>query len=255
MIKKIRFLKKLSVLIILICVYGCREHKNETVQESIEPEENIEEYEEVTIDEQQTIGNTPTSPELEDYKVILSVDGEMDKGENGVLVVWIGASGVEVSFKDDMVQDETTIPSDIGQYAKITPFAPDFDIKNYSADACYKIDPSGSKVQFTLVPKSTGVYDVNVNIQLYESNDCSGAFVPKTSETLSVTVKVNVGKEASKKVNSLLEIVWENFVKFWGAFVALLFGALLFVIKKKIKKKTGYEEKQEEEGKKSENNN
>ena len=83
---------------------------------------------------------------------------------------------------------------------------------------------------------------MSVNIQLYETNDCEGAFIPKTSETLSVTVDVNTKKEIEKKVDTLGQIVWDKFVKFWGALVALIFGAILFVIRKKIKQKTGYDE-------------
>lgn len=196
----------------------------------------------ITDEEVGTIGNT-TAPGLENYKVVLSVDGTINMNENGVLVVWIGADTVEVTFEEGTVQDETTIPTEIGQYAKVTPFAPDFDIINPIEDSCYKIHPSGSEIRFSLQPKSTGTYNVSVNIQLYEADDCQGAFVPKTSETLSVIVDVNTQKEIEKKVNTLGEIVWEQFLKFWGALVALIFGAILFIIRKKIKKKTGYEEK------------
>ena len=196
-------------------------------------------------EEVRSIGNT-TVPGLENYKVVLSVDGTINMNENGVLVVWIGADTVEVAFEEGTVQDQTIIPTEIGQYAKVTPFAPDFDIINPTEDSCYKIHPSGSEIRFSLQPKSTGTYNVSVNIQLYETEDCQGAFVPKASETLSVIVDVNTQKEIEKKVNTLGEIVWEQFLKFWGALVALIFGAILFIIRKKIKKKTGYEEKIDE---------
>ena len=49
-------------------------------------------------------------------------------------------------------------------------------------------------------------------------------------------------EEIHKRKKNLIETVWDYLSDFWEAFVALIFGALLFVIRKFIKKKTGYGE-------------
>ena len=49
----------------------------------------------------------------------------------------------------------------------------------------------------------------------------------------TIKVRVNYWK-------AIWDPVWDGFTYFWGAFVALVFGALLFVVRNFIKKKTGY---------------
>ena len=84
-----------------------------------------------------------------------------------------------------------------------------------------------------------GDFSVSADIEMYKKEDCSDAAVPQSGvQTLSVQVKVD-------KVQELSDIVWENFKKFWGALVALIFGAVLFVIRRRIKKSTGYEAPEE----------
>lgn len=188
------------------------------------------------------IAQDTTLIKSEDYKVILSVDSAINKNETGILQVWIGASNIEASFSPGMVQDETMVPSTIGSYAKITPVAPDFEIEYLTEDKCHKIHPSGSDVRFLLKPKMPGTYKVSANVEIYKANDCNGASVPKTSKMLSVIVDVDTKKEISKKIQELLNIIWDKFLSFWGALMALVFAALLFVIKRKIKKKTDFDE-------------
>ena len=180
--------------------------------------------------------------EPDDYRIILSVDSVINKNETGILKIWIGAPDIEVYFSEGVVQDETTIPSSIGKYAKITPVAPDFEVKNLTEDKCHKIHPSGSEVRFLLTPKTTGTYKVSANIEIYEATDCNGTSIPKTAETLSVTVNVNTKKEISKKFHKLGNIIWEKFLTFWGALITLVFTFLLFLIRRKIKRKTNFDE-------------
>ena len=238
------------------------ESAEETVEESAEEtveefaEETVEESTEETVEEStaesveelpEEVIEEPISPSIQtnDYKVILSVDSTINMNESGMLHVWIGDTGVTVSISEGMVTDATTIPTDIGKYAKITPVAPNFEIESLTNNECHKIHPSGSEVRFILKAKSTGTYKVSANIELYEGVDCTGTSVPKTSETLSVIVQVNTKKEISKKMLSLGDIVWEKFLSFWGALTTLLFAAVLFLIRKKIKNKTGFDEKPE----------
>ena len=176
-------------------------------------------------------------PNDDKYRVILSVDSLINKNESGELHVWIGAPETEISFSAGTTQDETSIPQSIGKYAKITPIAPDFEIENPNTDKCYKLDPSGSEIIFIIRPKESGKYKVSAQIEIFETNDCSGASIPKAVKKLTVEVKVNTKKEIEKKVNSLWEILWDKFLSFWGALLALIFSALLFIIRRKIKKK------------------
>ena len=176
----------------------------------------------------------------DDYKVVLETDENLKMNEAGELKVWIGAKDIIKIAAPDRVQDETLIPASIGQYAKITPYAPDFTVTPLEV-TCIKIHPSGSDVRFTLIPNKSGTLKVSANIQLYDTPDCTGTAVPKTAATLSVVVKVDTKSEVMAKLGELGTIVWDNFLTFWGALVALLFGALFFIIRRKIKKKTGYD--------------
>jgi hypothetical protein len=156
--------------------------------------------------------------------------------------VWIGAPQIKVSVDPGMTQDQSTIPATIGDYAKITPIAPDFEVKNTSEEKCYEIHPSGSNVRFLLKPKMTGSYKVSANIEIFKASECTGTSIPKTSEILTVTVDVNTKKEISKRTHELWDIVWEKFVTFWGGLITLFFAVILFLIRRKIKKKTKFDE-------------
>lgn len=180
--------------------------------------------------------------EKKDFKVILSVDSLMYLGQSGMLQVWIGREDVDVSFSKGMTQDVKTMSSTIGKFAKITPFAPDFEIEAISTIVCHKIDPNGSEVSFGLVPKDEGNYRVSANIDLFETPDCTGISVPKTAKVLSVFVGVDMKKEISKKVHEMESVAWDKFKIFWVALMTLIFGAAIFVIRRFIKNKTGYEE-------------
>ena len=63
---------------------------------------------------------------------------------------------------------------------------------------------------------------------------------------MSVTVEVDSANRKKNRIEEILGVVWDYFTEFWEAFVALFFGALLFVIRKYTKKKTGYYEKPNE---------
>ncbi len=139
----------------------------------------------------------------DDYKVVLETDENLKMNEAGELKVWIGAKDIIKIAAPDRVQDETLIPA--------------------------------------LIPNKSGTLKVSANIQLYDTQDCSGTAVPKTAATLSVVVKVDTKSEVMAKLGELGTIVWDNFLTFWGALVALLFGALFFIIRRKVKKKTGYD--------------
>ncbi|WP_215223280.1 hypothetical protein [Echinicola shivajiensis] len=187
-----------------------------------------------------------TSPHmpLEDYKAVLEVDKRIKLHQNASLIVWIGDESTAYVADAEAVVDAEVFPARIGQYAKVKPIAPDFEIVP-SETGCIKIDPSGSKVQFTLKAIEEGTFEVSAEIQLFDNPNCEGTPVPKTTEHLSVTVEVDKDYRWKNRINKLGEIFWDKFFSFWGALVALVLGFLIYIIRKFLKNKTGYEEGEE----------
>lgn len=179
---------------------------------------------------------------LDNYKIILATNEKIFKNQTCELKIWIGAEKMEVSFSEGMITDQTSIPASIGQYAKITPYAPDFEISPAQM-TCVKIDPSGSEVRFTLTPKSSGKFKVSANIELFNNPDCTGPAIPKTAKTLSVTVTTDRIHEIREALKEMGEVVWDKFMSFWGIVITLFFAAALFVVRRFIKEKTGYDDK------------
>lgn len=183
---------------------------------------------------------SPAVPD-DNYKVILATSPEIFKNETCELKIWIGAEKIEVTFSEGMITDQTSIPATIGQYAKITPYAPDFEVSPAQM-TCVKIDPSGSEVRFTLKPKSSGKFKVSANIELFDNPDCTGPAIPKTAKTLSVEVKTNTKFVVLDGLQKMGAVVWDKFMSFWGIVITLFFAAALFVIRRFVKKKTGYDD-------------
>ena len=176
----------------------------------------------------------PETPALENYKVKLAASKSLKfPGGSGQLNVWIGAAKYENSFSIDMTQTDTTIPA-VGQSATVEAFAPDFKVQP-NTTKCILIFPQGSEVRFSLIPKAHGEFKVGANIYLYESENCSGTPIPRTTASLTVKVVVNSKSE-------LWDIFWEKALQFWGALVALLFALLLFLIRAKLKKWFGFDQ-------------
>ncbi len=84
-------------------------------------------------------------------------------------------------------------------------------------------------------------------VELFEGDACQGTPVPKSAETLSISVRVDTAHVVRDKADDLLSVLWDKFLNFWGAFVALLFAVLLFVIRRKLTAKTGFKEKENED--------
>ena len=212
----------------------------EEVDEPVELIESNEPAEEIETEESGEVIEPSPSKALDKYQVVLSVDENLMLKEKGELTVWIGAEENKVEATPGMAQDETSIPASIGQYAKITPFAPNFEVSpvEYS---CIRIHPSGSEVRFELSPISAGDFEVSANIELYDNPECTGTPVPKSAAKLSVMVGVDRKKNALEKLTEMGTILWDKFLVFWGALIALVFGFILYLIRKKMKNKTGYD--------------
>jgi hypothetical protein len=178
-----------------------------------------------------------------DYDVILGVTEKMAfPSTSGQLRVWIGGAGLNANFPARLVQQAKSlfVSPDIVA-AEVLPYAPDFDISPSEA-LCMKLDPSGSEVRFELIPKKTGTFFVGAEVYLFTTDDCSDSPIPKTAADLEVTVNVSVSGLIDEGTGEMGSVLWEKFISFWGALVALFFGLILFLIRgKKLKKCSGFQ--------------
>jgi hypothetical protein len=175
----------------------------------------------------------------DDYEAILDVTEKMELHQKGDLRVWIGMAHYAPEEESGMARKTTYFPADEGNYARITPYAPDFTIEPEESQIM-RIVPSGSSVLFTIIPEKKGEFRISAKIELYDNPDFEGVPIPKTTNIVSVVVTVDPKVNLMDRLGQLGTVVWDNFLKFWGAVVALIFGALLFVTRKFIHKKTGF---------------
>jgi hypothetical protein len=175
-----------------------------------------------------------------DYKIVLGADARIKvPGLPGELRVWIGDPLTEPHLPSQMSRAEGRLPA-IGQTAKVTPFAPAFEI-DPGESVCVKIDPTGSVVRFKLKPTTVGIFNVGADVKLFSSDNCSGTPVPKTTETLQVEVIVDSSGELAEHTKQLWNVFWGKFVDFWGLATTLFFGLLLFLIRGKLKRWFSFE--------------
>ncbi|SFG65365.1 hypothetical protein [Neptunomonas qingdaonensis] len=176
----------------------------------------------------------PASP-LEDYKVEVAASTELTlPGPVGELRVWIGSSLFDPQFPANMTSDSTSLPA-VGETAKVEAFAPEFVITPKEAQ-CIKIHPQGSEVRFQITPEKPGTYKVGANVNLFETADCSGPPIPRTTATLDVVVSVDLRGVAEEKGFTLLNVLWSKLLEFWEALLVSIFGVILFFMKDKLKK-------------------
>ena len=180
-----------------------------------------------------------SSLNADDYTAVLDVTEQMELHQKGDLRVWIGMENYMPKEDDRMTRETTSFPGDEGNYARITPYAPDFRIEPEESQIM-RIVPSGSSVLFTIIPEKKGEFKISAKIELYDNPDFEGVPIPKTTNIVSVVVSVDPKVNLMARLGQLGTVLWDNFLKFWGAVVALIFGAILFVTRKFIKKKTGF---------------
>jgi len=172
---------------------------------------------------------------LDKYISILEVDKKIKLNEKGTILVWIGLEDYMPNQSLDNNRDSSPVYLNSGLYARITPFADDCELYP-NEPVVIEVEPSGSGFRYAITPKKEGQINVYANIEFFEDQDCTiGPRKKETTQNLHVKVHVNYFYE-------IWSVVWEYFMKFWVAFVALFFGALLFVIRKFVKNKTGYGE-------------
>jgi hypothetical protein len=191
--------------------------------------QNHEEESETPNNEQKP---TKKPSEIENYEITLTVPQKIYTDKKGVMTVRIGDPEYKEksSGNKKMAIDSTTVPASIGQYAKVEPIAPDFDVFPKKSE-CIPIHPSGSYADFILTPheKTRGDLVVGARVELYEGEYCTGKMIPKSTRML--TVKVRVGGFW----NQVSDIFRENFITFLSALLPLLAAIILFKIRKKSK--------------------
>ena len=192
-------------------------------------------------------GNTTVDDEK--YEVRLGANKLVSKDSHGFMMVRIGPSGSLPEKDTAEVYNSLYIRhEDVRVHARVTPCAPDF-IVDPAEPQIVSVTPSGTAVSFTLIPQGIGVFRVRAQVEFSSTEDFSSIEETQWTNSLQVDVKViqeerdaNRQEEINKRKEDLHKTFWEYLEDFWEALVALVLGALLFVIRKFIKKKTGYGE-------------
>lgn len=257
-------IKRMALVVLLaLVVFGCA--PKEPAQQEVERQEQ-----EATLEENSSIDTTCVAevmdtvvdkgapmmskgkkdgqytqqkgPQLkeDDFEATLKATKKIKLGESGKLKVWIGMKKYELEDDEDMASKTTPLFSAYtGVYARITPKADDFIITPddpkliaYDNVAIVRIDSTGTDVQYTITPQKKGKFYISASIDLFDNRECLGDPLPKQANAM---IKVRVDYWSA-----IWDPVWDGFTYFWGTFVALVFAALLFVVRKFIKKKTGY---------------
>ncbi len=176
-----------------------------------------------------------TTEHFENYSVTVSANDNLEiPGPPGELKVWIGISNLAPKVQIGRVTG-TEVLGKVGETAKVIPFTSGIDVDPIAL-ICEKVDPSGSEVRFRLVPKESGIFTVGATVELYTSQDCSGAPVPKSAKSVDVKVIVNSSGVIKHALKELAEKTWDSFLSFWDKALLLVFGILLILFKNKLYK-------------------
>lgn len=149
-------------------------------------------------------------------------------GAKGMLSVWIGLAQ-NLPEADSGTASSTQSLGMRGQTATVTPFAPDFDV-DPATTVCERVVPSGSIVRFALTPKHAGDLTVGANVQLFDSTDCSGIPVPKSTRTIHVQVEVCEMCYVKSGLATLGAETWKAFSHFWTWLLGVVFVTLSVLI-------------------------
>ena len=202
--------------------------------------QNTDEEAVVTSETPNEEGTVPPKkkPDFENYVAILEVTPIIYENKTGQMTVEIKDPNYSANVKKSekkYATDSTFIPTSIGQYARVTPNAPDFEVTPASAKdtGCILIHPSGSIVTFSLTPKEgkRGKIDVRASIEVYEDEDCKCTKTMVLKKTEILTVEVEIGGFWDR----VFDIFREHLYTFLGSLFTLLAAIVLFKIRKKSK--------------------
>ena len=136
----------------------------------------------------------PSDFNPDDYSAVLDVTKELELHQKGDLRVWIGMEDFVPEDEADMVRKEINFPANEGNFARITPYAPDFKIEPEESQVM-RITPSGSSVLFTIIPEKKGEFKISAKIELFDNPYFDGVPIPKTTNIVSVVVRKFVRKK------------------------------------------------------------
>ena len=185
------------------------------------------------------VSAAPSDFNPDDYSAVLDVTRELELHQKGDLRVWIGMAGKTPEDDDEMLRGSVNFSAEEGNFARITPYAPDFKIEPEEPQIM-RIVPSGSSVLFTIIPQKKGNFRISAKVELFDNPYFDGVPSPKTTNIVSVVVTVDPWVDFVAGLKKMGKVAGDAFLKFWSAFVALIFGALLFMTRKFVKRKTGF---------------
>ncbi len=193
--------------------------------------------------------------ESDEYTVYMAADTLLTiPGSPGRLLFSIGYPEHHPSFLDmeGLGHDSATFAAR-GIYARIVITAPAFELffgtkKLEDNTIIVPVDSTGSEVLLTIVPTQKGDSEIHATIYMHNLPDCSDPGVPKVPPVLRIKVEVDHMQRLCDHVQEMLDIAWEKFLKFWGAFVAFILGLAFYIIRKKVKAKTGYSDENSQGG-------
>ena len=198
------------------------------------PEKPAAPAEPATTAPDETASASPSASKAEDYSIAISATRELKlPGPPGKLSIWIGLTNKAPAIGSEDVGASKPL-REAGRTAKITPIALGMDTD--PPTGCLKIDPDGSEKIFTLKPRSRGRFQVGASVELFNSDDCSGTPVPKSSDMITVEVEVGV----ASGLDELGAKAWQTFLDFWGQALALASALLLFLLRNKLSSWFGF---------------
>ncbi|MBR4135264.1 MAG: hypothetical protein IKU03_02490 [Bacteroidales bacterium] len=208
-----------------------------------EPEVSVSDEDIVGSSVEPTVGDSNPSETAKDYKAISTVTQEkMTLEETTKLKIWIGeekeAEKYQPKENNKMAHDTVVFSAVNATYARITPSAPEFEVEPKSI--IVPIVATGVEKTFVLTPKQEGTFQVSAEIELFDNKDCIGVGKPVASGEVIVEVSVDNMGHFKKFLRRLGSEFGSQFETFFAALLVILFGALIFVIRKFIKKKTDY---------------
>lgn len=170
-------------------------------------------------------GGAGANADLASYVARVSATDHIElPGAQGTLTVWIGLAQNLLQAGSGTASATQSLGMR-GQTATITPFAPDFNVDPAST-VCERVVPSGSEVNFALTPKRAGSLTVGANVQLFDSADCSGVPVPKSTSVILVQVQVCKMCYVQSGLVSMGRTAWTAFSHFWAWLLGVVFLTL-----------------------------